>query len=245
MRYAILADIHANLAAFQAVLDDIKAKGGADQIWCLGDVVGYGPDPHQCLELLQSYDHLCVAGNHDWAAVGKIDPVDFNPDAAAAARWTARQLTAEDIAYLENLPLTLSTDDFTLAHGSPRDPIWEYLLSSAAAKDSFRHFQSQYCLVGHSHVPLLFMLNAERDTCLAFGLPADIPLELGGRRLILNPGGVGQPRDGDPRAAYALYHADSRALYHYRIPYDIKTTQRKMLDLGLPYSLASRLSLGL
>ena len=177
MRYAILADIHANLAAFHAVLEDIQAKGGVDQIWCLGDVVGYGPDPHECVQLLRQYDHRCVAGNHDWAAIGRIDTKSFNPEAAAAAQWTGQQLTPEDTTYLENLPLTLSHNDFTLAHGSPRDPIWEYLLSTASAQDNFGHFATQFCLVGHSHMPLVFMLS--RDICLAYNLPVASPLKLG------------------------------------------------------------------
>ncbi len=130
MRYAIIADIHANLAAFTAVLNDIESKGGVVEIWCLGDIVGYGPDPHQCIELLCQYNHACVAGNHDWAATGKIDTSDFNPDAAAACQWAARQLSPEDAKYLENLPLTIQRGDFTLVHGSPREPIWEYVLST-------------------------------------------------------------------------------------------------------------------
>ena len=137
MRYAILADIHSNLAAFTAVLDDIEHRGGVEEIWCLGDIVGYGPDPHQCLELLHQHNHICVAGNHDWAAVGKLDTSFFNPDAAAACHWTAQQLSPEDVHYLESLPLVIERNDFTLAHGSPRDPIWEYLLSTSSAKQNF------------------------------------------------------------------------------------------------------------
>jgi len=142
MRYALIADIHANLTAFTAVLDDIKLKGGVEEIWCLGDVVGYGPDPHQCIELLRQYNHVCVAGNHDWAAIGKLDTSNFNPDAAIACRWTAQQLTPEDVKYLESLPLVIQKGDFTLVHGSPREPIWEYLMSTSSAKENFAYFQS-------------------------------------------------------------------------------------------------------
>ncbi|GAI55502.1 unnamed protein product, partial [marine sediment metagenome] len=117
MRYAIIADIHANLAAFTAVLDDIERRGGVEEIWCLGDVVGYGPDPHQCLELLRQHKHICVAGNHDWAAIGKIDTSEFNPDAADACRWTAKQLSPEDVEYLGSLPLVIARGDFSLVHG--------------------------------------------------------------------------------------------------------------------------------
>ncbi len=198
MRYAIVADIHANLVAFTAVLDDIERRGEVEEVWCLGDVVGYGPDPHQCLELLQQYNHVCVAGNHDWAAIGKIDTSDFNPDAAAASHWTAKQLSPADIEYLGSRPLVIQKDDFTLVHGSPRDPIWEYLFSTSTAKENFAYFQSQFCLVGHSHVPLIFEYN-ENGACLFNEFPADTTLSLAKNRLIINPGGVGQPRDCAPR----------------------------------------------
>ena len=120
MRYAIIGDIHANLAAFTAVLDDIERQGGGEKVWCLGDVVGYGPDPHECIETLRQIDHVCVAGNHDWAAIGKISTTEFNPDAAVACHWTAQQLNSADVEYIENLPLFIEDGDFTLVHGSPR-----------------------------------------------------------------------------------------------------------------------------
>lgn len=240
MIYAILADIHGNLAAFRAVLDDIARGGGVDQLWCLGDVVGYGPDPAACIALLRQQPHLCVAGNHDWAAVGRVDVSDFNPDAAAACRWTGEQLSTEDAEYLQGLPLTLTRDRFTIVHGSPREPIWEYVTSVYSARDNFDHFDTAYCLLGHSHVPCVF----ERidGGCVLEQMPA--VLELGESRLIINPGGVGQPRDGDPRAAYAIYDEDAGAIYHYRIPYDIEHTQRRMRDEGLPGFLVERLGHG-
>ncbi len=243
MRYAIIADIHANLAAFTAVLDDIERGGGVEEVWCLGDVVGYGPDPHQCLELLRQYNHVCVAGNHDWAAIGKLDTSDFNPDAAAACHWTGQQLTSEDIEYLDSLPLVIHRSDFTLVHGSPRDPIWEYLLSTSVAKGNFACFQSQFCLVGHSHVPLVFEYN-ETGACLFNEFPADTVLRLAKNRLIINPGGVGQPRDGDPRASYAIYDSEAGSITHYRIPYDIGATQERMMKYKLPMPLVARLSYG-
>jgi len=244
MRYAILADIHANLAAFTAVLDDIERRGGVDEIWCLGDVVGYNPDPHQCIELLRQHKHICVAGNHDWAAIGKLDTSDFNPDAAAACHWTAHQLSPEDVQYLESLPPVIERGDFTLVHGSPREPIWEYLVSTVGARQNFAHFESQYCLVGHSHVPLIFEHNETGD-CLFSEFPADSVLTLAENRLIINPGGVGQPRDGDPRASYAIYDEEAKSISHYRIPYDVGATQSRMLEYGLPKRLAARLSYGI
>ena len=244
MRYAILGDIHSNLAAFEAVLEDIERKGKADELWCLGDIVGYGPDPHQCIELLRQHNHLCVAGNHDWAAIGKADISLFNPVAAMACRWTAKQLNPEEVHYLENLPLVLQRDDFTLVHGSPRDPIWEYLLSSNTARDNFNYFQSQFCLVGHSHIPLVFEYLSESDACLFEELQPEVSLGVGRSRLIINPGGVGQPRDDDPRASYAIYDSEAQVVYHYRVPYDIAATQEKMVKCGLPSSLVVRLSYG-
>lgn len=242
MRYAILGDIHSNLTAFQAVLEDARARGGFDEVWCLGDIVGYGPDPHECIELLRSLNHLCVAGNHDWAAIGNIDTSDFNPVAAQACHWTARQLTSEDIDYLKALPLTLCQDDFTLAHGSPREPIWEYLLSAEAAYENFDCFTTTYCLVGHSHVPVIFELIKDSVSYRPFA--EETGIEMRGNRLIINPGGVGQPRDGDPRAAYAIYDADTQSIYHYRVEYDIASTQKKMAEHGLPLPLILRLSHG-
>jgi len=242
MRYAILGDIHSNLAAFEAVLRDADDRGGFDKIWCLGDVVGYGPDPHECIERLCQFEHVCVAGNHDWAAIGKMDTADFNPVAALAAHWTAQQLTAEDKDYLQNLPLTLCEDDFTLAHGSPREPIWEYLLSAEAAQDNFTCFETAYCLVGHSHVPLIFELVNNKAVYRMF--PEGTNLKLGKKRMIINPGGVGQPRDGDPRASYALYDVEAHTVHHYRVEYDIQATQKKMAERELPMPLISRLSVG-
>ena len=243
MRYAIIGDIHANLAAFTAVLEDIERRGGAAELWCIGDVVGYGPDPHQCIEILRQTNHICVAGNHDWAAIGKIGTAEFNPDAAAACHWTARQLTPSDIEYLGNLPLVIQEDDFTLVHGSPREPIWEYLLSTSIAKENFASFKSPYCLVGHSHVPMVFSWN-EDGTCSASQFTPNIGLALGRNRLIINPGGVGQPRDGDPQASYAIYDSERRQVRLYRVPYDIRSTQDKMVAHGLPMPLIARLSYG-
>ncbi len=245
MRYAILGDIHGNLAAFKAVFRDMELKGGWDKVWCLGDIVGYGPEPRECIELLRQYDHLCVAGNHDWGAIGKIDTSDFNPVAARACLWTAQQLTEHDIKYLESLPVSLGQDDFTLVHGSPRHPIWEYLLSTSAARESFSYFKTSYCLIGHSHVPLIFEFQDKAGTCKVKKFPDGARLELSKQRLIINPGGVGQPRDGDPRASYGIYDSEARVIYHYRVEYDVTVTQRKMTAVGLPLPLISRLSYGM
>jgi len=243
MRYAIIADIHANLAAFMAVLVDIERRGEAEELWCLGDIVGYGPDPHQCIELLRQTNHICVAGNHDLAAIGEVDTYEFNPDAVAAIRWTAKQLTTQDITYLKNLPQVIEKDDFTLVHGSPRQPIWEYILSISAAKENFAYFKSKFCLVSHSHVPLIFKYG-KTGSCSYKQFSTNKELVLGAERLIINPGAVGQPRDGDPRASYAIYDSETRKINLYRIPYDIAATQAKMVEQRLPLRLVARLSHG-
>jgi predicted phosphodiesterase len=241
VRCGIIADIHSNLEALTSVLADIDRRGGVDRLWCLGDVVGYGPDPHRCIELLRQREHVGVAGNHDWAAIGKLDTAYFNPDAAAAARWTSSQLTLEDIRYLDDRPLAITEGDFTLVHGSPRQPVWEYLLSADSARQNLAHFQTQFCLVGHSHQPLVFQCR-QADSCSLSNLPP--LLTLAADRLIINPGAVGQPRDGDSRASYAIYDTDAGSIRHYRVPYDIAATQSKMAGHGLPAHLASRLSDG-
>ncbi|MFH1002658.1 MAG: metallophosphoesterase family protein [Chloroflexota bacterium] len=243
MRYAILADIHANLTAFEAVLADIGRRGGVDGMWCLGDVVGYGPDPCRCLERLRRQGPVVIAGNHDWAAIGKLDTANFNPDAAAACRWTAGQLGPEDRDYLAGLPPVLTQGDFTLAHGSPRVPLWEYLLSPASARENLAYFPSRYCLVGHSHRPLVFRQEAGGAVSRS-PFPDGAGLVLGEHRLIINPGGVGQPRDGDPRASYAIYDADAGVVRLHRVAYDVGQTQDRMVAAGLPRRLVARLGRG-
>ncbi len=243
MRYAIIGDIHANLAAFTAVLDDIERQGGAEKFWCLGDIVGYGPDPHECIELLSQTNHVSVAGNHDWAAIGKIDTAQFNPDAAAACQWTAQQLNSADVEYLESLSLVIEEKDFTLVHGSPREPIWEYLTAISTAQENFAYFKSPFCLVGHSHVPLAFSYD-ESGHCSYIQFLTDARLALGKNRLIINPGGVGQPRDSDPRASYAIYDSKTGQIRLYRVSYDIRSTQDRMVECGLPMRLVARLSYG-
>ncbi len=243
MRYAIIGDIHANLAALEAVLEDIERQGGADKVWHLGDVVGYGPDPGECIELIRRYDHISVAGNHDWAASGKIGTDAFNPDAAAASHWAAAQLSLTDKEYIDNLPQRIEEADFTLVHGSPREPIWEYLISVTLAGENFAFFDTPFCLVGHSHMPLVYSYD-ENGNCSGSRFWEDIELVSGGNRLIINPGAVGQPRDGNPLAAYAIYDSSIGMISPFRVSYDISKTQDKMKAEGLPVGLWTRLSLG-
>lgn len=244
MRYAILADIHANLAAFNAVLEDIRGRGGADKIWCLGDIVGYGPQPHECIELLRRIKHVCIAGNHDWGATGKLPTRGFNPDAVAACKWTAKHLSASDIDFLENLPLTAEDNGFTLVHGSPREPIREYVIAMSVARENFNCFRTRYCLVGHTHKPAVFVLD-ERDNFSSGDFSPHVKLALGESRLIINPGSVGQPRDRNPDASYAIYDTDNQLIRLYRVPYDVRATQDKMVECGLPIRLVARLGGGI
>lgn len=244
MRIAIIADVHSNLVALTAVLDDIERGGGVDGVWCLGDVVGYGPEPSACIERLREMAAVCIAGNHDHAASVKINIADFNSAAAAASRWTMRQLSPEEKEYLGELPTRLTRGDFTLVHGSPRGPLWEYMDAAVVAAGNLAHFETRYCLVGHTHVPMVFTAAENGDVEARHWTTGD-PVVIGKAKLIINPGSVGQPRDGDPRASYALYDSDEGSLRLYRIGYDVRTTQKRMQALGLPERLITRLEYGL
>lgn len=242
MRTLILGDIHSNLEALQAVLQDAETHGGFHQTWCLGDTVGYGPDPGPCLDLLRQCASLTVAGNHDHGSTGLLDLETFNPNAASACRWTAQNLSPEHCAYLKGLPLIASEAPFTLVHGSLRDPLWEYLVNAEAASATFQLLHTPCCLVSHSHVSFLC---ARSPRGAAFRRPPENQqVSLGNQPLILNPGSVGQPRDGDPRASYILYDDATQSVVFYRVAYDIPTTQKKMAAAGLPQPLIDRLSLG-
>ena len=153
MLVAVVSDIHSNLSALQAVLSDLPA---VDEVWCLGDIVGYGPDPNECLQTILGLKHLAIAGNHDWAAVGLADLRDFNADARAAALWTAAQLSEANKEIIRRLPRELAVGDFTLVHGSPRDPIWEYIVSPSQAAMNLSRVSTRFCLVGHTHYPAVF-----------------------------------------------------------------------------------------
>lgn len=242
MRALIVSDIHSNLEALDAVLNDAGERGGFDRVWCLGDLVGYGPDPSACLERLRQLELVAVAGNHDYAAAAIIDAADFNGAAYTAIRWTAEQLSDEERTFLAGLPLVRQEPPFTLVHGSLRDPIVEYLTHPTQAAATFELLTTSHCLVGHSHYPFICQENG--------GMPLFLPLAesqatpLGTGRCIVNPGSVGQPRDRDVRASYAVYDGQSGAVEHYRVEYDRATTQEKMRRAGLPQYLIDRLDHG-
>jgi predicted phosphodiesterase len=243
VRVLVVADVHSNLSALESVFRDAEASEPLDVVWVLGDIVGYGPKPGECISRLREYPHTAVAGNHDRAATGQMGTQDFNPYAAAAAKWTAKTLTEEERTYLAGLPDTALDGDFTLVHGSLRDPVWEYLLSSAAADAHLARQTTRFGLIGHSHLQLAFI---EGEDGLARGslLASGDEVALGDRRVIANPGGLGQPRDGDPRTAYALLDTGAARITFKRIEYDIARTQREMLLAGLPEYLIERLSSG-
>ena len=243
MRILIAADVHANLAAFEAVLRHAERSGAIDRLWSPGDIVGYGPDPSACIALVRNHPHLAVAGNHDFAAAAKIATSDFNAAAAEAAAWTARRLDYEERQYLEQLPEVAYEGDFTLVHGSLRAPLWEYVLTMPAMEAQFRLMETPYSIIGHSHVAFLAEEGNDGKVWMSSWQDGET-VNLPQSRLIINPGGVGQPRDGDPRAAYALYDSDAHTLTLHRVDYDIAATQQKIRAAGLPASLAERLTYG-
>src|SRR6185437_7667489 len=221
-------DIDGNLDAFEAVVAD---AGAVDAWWCLGDVVGYGAEPNACVERLRSLHPAAVLpGNHDLAAVGVIDAADFNPHAYASIMWTARTLLPEHSAYLRSLPERQVIDRFTLVHASPRDPVYEYILTAEQARANFRHFNTLYCLVGHTHVPAAYDERGRQNMARA-AIAASTPGN--SIRFLCNPGSVGQPRDGDPRAAYLLLDATDGWEWR-RVAYDVERAAVRILSAGLP-----------
>jgi predicted phosphodiesterase len=243
VRVAVLSDIHGNLHALEAVLDSI-AGDEPDAVWCLGDLVGYGPRPNRCCALVADRADICLIGNHDLGVLGRLDLEDFSYDAAASARWTASMLEDQPRSFLESLEPQAVAGDVALYHASARDPVWEYVLTPFAALASLAASEARILLVGHSHVALAFGLADQRlETRIA---PGGTELDLSGDgRWILNPGSVGQPRDGDPRAAYLLLDLDGQRADYRRVEYPIERTQEEIIERGLPNALADRLAQGI
>lgn len=240
MRIVVLSDIHANLPALDAVL---AAAGPADAIWHLGDVVGYGPDPDAVVDRLRAIGAAGVKGNHDAAAAGGNEIDWFNPDARRAMDWTRARISARTVTWLAALPETQRIGECTLVHGSPREPIWEYVTSVPVARANLAVLETRIGLFGHTHLPGAFL---EEDGRIEIVGPGDgSVLELRGRRALVNPGSVGQPRDGDPRSSFLVLDTSADAVTWHRTPYEIEATQASMRAGGLPPSLASRLSVGL
>jgi len=242
VRVLIIADVHANRTAFEGVL---ASAGSFDSVWHLGDIVGYGPDPAWCVDCLIDLNAAAsLSGNHDLAAVDLISTDTFNPLAELAARWNASQLTPDHRAYLTSLPAMTKVDGVTLAHGSPRDPVREYIVDPRTATENFARFTTSVCFVGHTHIPCSADLNPDDVAASLRYFSPGSTLAIGENRWIVNPGSVGQPRDGDPRAAFVIFDTDAATVASHRVEYDIGAVQRRMEAAGLPTPLADRLAKG-
>ena len=240
MRYALLSDIHGNLEALEAVL--AHAASRADAVLVLGDVVGYGADPVACLERVAERAQSVVAGNHEHGVAGLLDLDWFNDRARVALEWTRRRLDRDHLAWLSTRPLVAELDDATLVHASPDRPAeWDYLVSAEDGYEVFGAFATRVCFVGHSHRAGVWSVGSSGRA----HEPRTRAIELeAGRRYLVNVGSVGQPRDGDPRASYAVWDLGARRVTIERVPYDLPTAQRKILRAGLPRFLADRLPIG-
>lgn len=242
MRTLIISDIHANITALNAVLD---AAGSFDRVWCLGDVVGYGPDPNECIERLKNLPELqCVKGNHDAAIIGEIEIAAFNPEAQTSLTWLSRVLRPKNLEWLTSLEDRIVDEKITMVHGSPRNPVWEYIMDIPTARANMDAFDTEVCLIGHTHIPSVFQFEDDEDHSISLEhlFPDDVFYT--NRKMIINPGSVGQPRDHDPRAAFIIYDDEKELWTFHRIDYDIESVQRRIRSSGLPHRHASRLALG-
>ena len=239
MRVLILSDIHANADALDGVLNSADA---VDAVWCLGDVVGYGPDPNECIARLKDLPNLvCLQGNHDAAATGHLALEGFNVEARSSIEWLRSCLTEESLAFLRALEPRSESNGVTLAHASPRQPMLEYLLDAYSAAENFHYFDTDFCFVGHTHVPLLFFTQNHE---LSMHVPEPNSKVVLAPRCIANPGAVGQPRDRDPRAAYAIFDSEASTWDYARVAYDIPAVQERMRAAGLPDRHITRLAGG-
>lgn len=244
MHILIVSDIHANLNALEAVIQD---AGSFDQVWCLGDIVGYGPEPNECIARLREFDLVCLAGNHDLGVVGKTPLWDFTNDAQEIIFWTRHQLSPANFDWLNTLASAprLVRDNITLVHASLRDPIWEYIVTREIARDNLGLLNTPLCLNGHSHMPVMFRKPWDGLKVLEEALRVNSPIRLiAYDQAFINVGSVGQPRDEDPRAAYALLDLDSMTLTYRRVQYDVASTQKVMKLLKFPNRLIRRLRFG-
>jgi diadenosine tetraphosphatase ApaH/serine/threonine PP2A family protein phosphatase len=240
MRIALLSDIHSNLEALEAVLAESDALG-ANAVYCLGDVVGYGASPNECVERIRERASLCLAGNHDHAAVDLLDAEGFNEDARRAVSWTAHALSPENAAYLRSLPLTQRSRDVLYVHAAPSEPgAWDYILRLDDARYEFEQAQVRLCFFGHTHRQVAY---EQRDGHVGLVSRLEFAADDGARYLV-NVGSVGQPRDGDPRAAFTIYDEERETVRFLRVAYDIQKAAQRIAAAGLPDLLAYRLLLG-
>lgn len=241
MRYAILADIHSNLEALDAVLEDLRGQR-IDEYVCAGDVVGYGADPKACLDRVRDLCAVSVAGNHDWAVARTISMEFFNQYARAAIEWTCEQLTEDDIQWLRDRPLIADVGpEASIVHSTVHDPeAFDYLLTTYDAYLSVKVLEKPLCFVGHSHIPVTFLERGGMGVSFA----DEIDLQKY-NKAIVNPGSVGQPRDENPDASYAVYDSDQKKVTLHRVPYDVDACCRKIEAAGLPQKLSDRLRVGI
>jgi len=241
MSILVISDIHANLAALQAVLQE---AGKVDAVWCLGDLIGYGPNPNECIELIREQPELvCLLGNHDAACIGELNVATFNREARMAVEWTQSVLTKENNQFLRERPKIVVIDRVTLAHGSPREPVYEYILDIRSAAENFDFFETDFCFIGHSHLPLLFTKKSD-EAKVSLTFPQQNQIIQLKPRSIVNPGSVGQPRDRDRRAAFAIFDPADTTWVHRRAEYDIQATQEDMRTANLPNRHIERLNGG-
>jgi diadenosine tetraphosphatase ApaH/serine/threonine PP2A family protein phosphatase len=246
MKIAVVSDIHANLIDLQRVFVEIQKKA-ADAIWCLGDTVGYGPYPQECVDIIRSQAQICLAGNHDLAVLGKIDLAAFNLIAREAILWQRKHLTDESLAWLQNLPSRVETAVATLAHASPRHPIWEYIDNEEVAAENYDAFNTPIGLIGHSHLAMGWQMQRKttqietEHIAETPGTPITLNLVY---KWLLNPGSVGQPRDHDPRASFAMLDTEAWTWTWHRVEYDIERVEQDIMAAGLPEVLGRRLHLG-
>ncbi len=242
MRVLIISDIHANYTALEAVLKD---AGSADETWCLGDLVGYGPDPNAVVEEVRDIPNLtCILGNHDMAAIGKMPLEAFNGEARRSLAYHQKVLSASNMDFMRSLSANIKVrGEATLAHGSPRDSLWEYIINGLTARLNFDHFDTPWCFVGHTHIQSIFSYNEKNDRVTLDQTKPDQTINLH-PKLILNPGSVGQPRDRNPRAAYAVYDTEARTWTPRRVKYNITEVQDRIRAAGLPEKHALRIAEG-
>ena len=242
MRVAVVSDIHGNRHAFEAVLDEI-AESDCEELWCLGDLVGYGADPDACVSLARKHAAICLAGNHDLAVLGDLPLEEFSRGAAIAAEWTQKTISPDTHDYLRQLEPVFLDEQVGLYHASPRDPVWEYVLSPLQAELCLDVQSHRVCLIGHSHVALSFC-RAEGSVATGQTRRADDQLELAEGEWLVNPGSVGQPRDGDPRAAWLELDVERWRATFRRTEYDVAAAAESIRTARLPASLAERLAYG-
>jgi diadenosine tetraphosphatase ApaH/serine/threonine PP2A family protein phosphatase len=241
MKYAFFSDVHANLEALKAVILDFQAES-IERIFFLGDAVGYGPNPNECIELIDQVAEIKLIGNHDYAALGLMETEYFNQYAAESMSWTRNSLKREIIEVMSKFKMTAEVDDLIMVHASPKEPeMWHYILDMADVEENFRFFSQKICLVGHTHRPFMVSLDAEGNSTISNRPEEKINRN---RRYLINIGSVGQPRDGDPRSCYVIYDSKNQTIKHKRVAYSYDQTQKRMAALGLPEYLIESLAVG-